>query len=497
MTTASARLREGQAPDSTPELGSLLDADALGQWAWVLAYTALLSSISVLRYHLWIANGLDLGQYEQGLWLIWHKGLMAPSTYTGLPIVTVNGSFVLTLLAPFYAIGGVGLLLVLQSFALGSGYFFVRRIAIALGVELRTAHLLGVLYLLYPTVLGVNLFDFHPQVLGIPILLALIWAVLRERWVALGVLSVLALLVDVSAPLLLLGVGVVLLARKKMVAGIVLAFGGLAIGYLDLAVLLPAVGHGALPAWSDYYRALGRTPSAGLANLAMHPGLLFAWVGHLRPWEYLVWLVATPLSLAVVHRRFGFSLWWLPALLLMEANLISSQAIRTSPFNEFSLLAVPFIFVGLSDVLTKRGVTIPKVRLSYALAIPLVLLLVFVWQQRHTYWHEIPYNATALQGAAMVVPEGVPLVAQNFVIAHLADRTQEWLPEVAASGTLARGTFVVLDPSVTTGTTPESDLQDLAIALSRAGQSRVVYKQNGVEVFELLRPLLPSWVKAS
>ena len=497
MTTASARLREGQAPGANPELGSLLNADALGQWAWVLAYTAVLSSISVLRYHLWIANGLDLGQYEQGLWLIWHKGLMAPSTYTGLPIVTVSGSFVLVLLAPFYAIGGVGLLLVLQSFALGSGYFFVRRIAITMGTELRTAHLLGVLYLIYPTVLGVNLFDFHPQVLGIPILLALIWAVLRERWVALGVLSLLALLVDVSTPLLLLGVGVVLLVRKKWLPGGLLALGALVLGYLDLALLLPAVGHGALPAWSDYYRSLGKTPSAGIANLIARPGMLFAWVGHLRPWEYVVWLAAMPLALAAVHRRFGFSLWWLPALLLMEANLVSGQAIRTSPFNEFSLLAVPFIFASVSDVLTKRGVAMPKVRLSYALAIPLALFLVFVWQQRHTYWHEIPYNVTALQGAAAVVPEGAPLVAQNFVIAHLADRDQEWLPEVAASRTLASGTFVVLDPSVTTGTTPEGDVKDLTSALLKAGQSREVYTQNGAEVFELLRPLSPTWVKAS
>jgi hypothetical protein len=290
---------------------------------------------------------------------------------------------------------------------------------------------------------------------------------------------------------------VVLLARKKWLPGGLLALGALVLGYLDLALLLPAVGHGALPAWSDYYRALGKTPSDGLAHLIGHPGLLFAWLGHLRPWEYVVWLAATPVALVVIHKRYGFSTWWIPALLLVEANLVSGQAIRTSPFNEFSLLAVPFIFAGVSDVLTKRGVAVPKIRLSYALAVPLVLLLVFVWQQRHTYWHEIPYNATALQGAAAVVPEGAPLVAQNFVIAHLADRDQEWLPEVAASRTLARGTFVVLDPSVTTGTTPEGDVKDLASALLQAGQSREVYTQNGAEVFELLRPLSPTWVKAS
>lgn len=492
MAKVSIELREGQVAESTPELGSLLDADTLGQWAWVLAYTAVLSSISVLRYHLWIANGLDLGQYEQGLWLILHKGLLAPSTYTGQPILALTGSFVLILLAPFYAIGGVGLLLVLQSFALGSGYFFVRRIAISMGAELRTAHLLGALYLIYPTVLGVNLFDFHPQVLGIPILLALIWAVLRERWVALGILSVLALLVDVSTSLLLLGVGVVLLARKKPLPGALLALSALVAGYLDLAVLLPTLGHGAVPAWSDYYRGFGATPSAGIARLLGHPEMLFTWGGQLRPWEYVVWLVATPVALALVYRRLGVSLWWIPALLLMEANLVSGQAIRTSPFNEFSLLAAPFIFAGLSDLLTKRGFTVPKVRLSYALAVPLVLLLVFVWQQRHTYWREIPYNATALQAATLAVPQEAPIVAQNFDVAHLADRAQEWLPTQATSMKLAAGTFIILDPAVHSGTTPQGVLTQLQAELHGKGQARQVFTQDGVEVYELLRPLVPS-----
>ena len=34
------------------ELGSLLDSDSLTSWAWVMAYAAILTTASVLRYHL-------------------------------------------------------------------------------------------------------------------------------------------------------------------------------------------------------------------------------------------------------------------------------------------------------------------------------------------------------------------------------------------------------------------------------------------------------------
>lgn len=476
-------------PQDGPELGSLLDADALGQWAWVLAYTAFLSSISVLRYHLWIANGLDLGQYEQGLWLIWHHGLMALSTYTGLPILATSGSYVLILLAPLYAIGGVGILLVLQSFALGSGYFFVRRIALTLGSDLRTAHLLGLVYLISPTVLGVNLFDFHPQVLGIPVLLALVWAAMQDKWAAFSILSILAFLIDVSTALLLTGIGISLLLRRRFVPGAFTIVLSLVLGYLDAVVLLPALGHGALPAWSNFYAQLGSTPNAGVVALFLHPGLFVDWVRRLRSWEYSVWLLGTPAAIMIAAKRPGFSPWWIPALLLMEANLLSNQIIRTSPFNEFSVLAIPFVFGGLCDVLTIRP--LPRMRASAVFVVPLALLLLFGWQQRRTYWQSIPFNATALQTVTSVIPPGAPLVAQNFDVAHLADRSQEWLPDAAVSRTLLPGTFLLLDPGVPDSTTAPSTLAAIQAAMGRPGQAREVFSQNGVEVYELLRPMQP------
>lgn len=474
-----------------PELGSLLNADALGQWAWVLAYTAVLSSVSVLRYHLWIANGLDLGQFEQGLWLIWHQGIMAPSTYTGLPILADGGAFVLMFLSPLYALGGTGLLLVLQAFALGTGYIFVRGLGQATGANARIAHLLGLAYLIYPTVLGTNLFDFHPEVLGVPILFALIWAGISKRWIPFALFAALTLTINATAPLLLLGTALVLLLRKQALPALITAAVAAAAGLLEVVSLLPALGSGAVPFWSNFYSNLGPTPSAGVGSLLAHPSLLVGWISQTRPWEYIAWIAAVPAACLILARRLRFSLWWIPALILMEANLLSSQAIRTSPFNEFSLLAVPFVFGGLVEALASAWAQ-PLKRGAAYLAVPLILLGVFVWQQQKTYWHSIPPNATALQSAEAVVPKEAPLVVQNLDAAHFANRPDEWLPGSAVRQTLRPGTYVVLDLTASTGTTPRGVLTSLELALAGKDQAKLVFSENGVQVYKLLRPLRPA-----
>jgi len=79
---------------------------------------------------------------------------------------------------------------VLQSLALGLGYLLLRTIAAELGVPERQAHRLGLLYFVYPPVIGANLFDFHPDVLAVPLLLWALLLYLRRRpWAYLGAVA--------------------------------------------------------------------------------------------------------------------------------------------------------------------------------------------------------------------------------------------------------------------------------------------------------------------
>lgn len=458
-----------------PAAGSLLAPERLGIWAWVLGYTAILTTLSVLRYDLWLATGFDLGLYEQGLWLIWHEGLRAVSSFTGHPLLVFQAAYLLIPLALLYHLGGTGALLALQAFSLGLGYVLIRRIGQTLGIGDRTCHLVGMIYLLYPVVLGSNLFDFHPVTLAVPLLLGAIHAALRQRPLASAIYVALALLTaDVLVvPVLLLGLALVLQGRMR--PGLAAVGVGLGVGLLDGLVVLPHLG--GPPA--------SLSALLGVAGIATQSPWL-AWVHDLRAWEYLVWLAGPALGLLLAGWRGLWNAWWLPALAVVAINLGSGSIAATSPFNQLSLPAVPFVVLGLLAALRLRRAAPPR-WLVFAPA--LAFLAVFGWHQLRTNWHALPHNITQLATEAAAVPPLAPVVAQNFALPQLANRAVALLPGALTRHPLPAGSYVLLQPGTSTGTTPPALVRMLEQALSRKGVAVTLYAKGGVMLARTRKPI--------
>ena len=462
------------------------DLNYLAAWSWVLGYTAVLASLSVLRHHLWLSTGYDLGLFEQDLWLLAHRGLLALSTYTGHPALADGVSYVLLPLAPLYNLAGVGFLLVLQAFALGMGYFWIRRIGRALGINERHSHLLGLTYLVYPTVLGANLFDFHPEALGVPVLFGMVWAAVEERWTSYALLALAALLVKDTAAMLVVGIGIVLLLRKRVVWGLVTLGAGVAGGYVNAHVAIPHLMRAAGLSDSGVQSQMGGIPLPGSLG---HLQSMWNWVGSVRAWEYLAWLFGPCATVIAASGIRALNPWWIPGLILIQQNLQSHALATTSPFNQMSVLAVPFFFAAaLAGLRTGKQAPVGRKSAALWLALPILFLAAFIWQQLQTDW-EIPPNADALQVAVESVPVGAPVVAQNFVAAHLADRDHEWTAENARETTLPAGTYVILDQAATRNTNLRVILTLLQKSLAATGQAETIFSQEGVTVYRLLRPL--------
>lgn len=459
----------------------MLVPERLAIWSWVLGYTAVLASLSILRYGLWVARGDDLGFYEQGLWLLLHRGLYGLSTYTGQPILGHSASYILLLLAPLYAVGGVGFLLVLQALGFGLGYYFIRRIGNDLKVAGGYAHLLGVLYLIYPTVLGVNLYDFHPEALGVPLLFGLIAALIEKRRTASLVLLLASFLVGASVAAVLAGLGVTLLLQRRVGWGVAAILVGLIGGYLDVHFVMQVLGNG----------AIGQGAGGGLVGLLQHPQQLIAWGSRVRSWEYMAWLLG-PLSIVgILLGTRLFNAWWISVLPLMEVNLLSTAPALTSPFTEHSAMAVPFLFVALIWALRDNYAPMGQGWIKASVVPAMVLLVVFGVQQYRSYWRSAPANTSALDAAVAAVPPFAPVMAQEYVLPHLAQRPQEW--QLGALGTMEipAGTYVVLDQSMTTGTAPPGDVAKIAALLTDARRTTVVFSESGVIVGKLEKSVGP------
>ncbi len=461
-------------------LGSLLVPERLSIWAWVLGYTAILTSLSVLRSELWLTTGFDLGLYEQGLWQLVHQGLRAATTYTGQPILAEGGSWILILLAPLYALGGTGLLFALQSFFLGLGYLLIRRIGSTIKVPAGTSHLIGVIYLLYPTLIGANLFDFHPTTLAVPLLFGIISAALENRRATFAVLLLLCFSIQASVVTPLIAVGIVLLLLQRPVWG----FGtvGLALVgvWTDTHALLPILADVHMSIWS------AMVPSG--VPLAVSPTALGHSMTQLRTWEYLMW-IGGPSALVLLTGRPGKHLTWaLPAVAVIAANLLSTSPANTSPFSYPTLMALPFLFTAILGMQTARPTPAGRYRTA-CLVLPVLALAAFFWHDWRISWSALPPNTDALLTATALIPARAPVVVQNFSAPDVSDRAKVWLPAAAAIRALPKGTYILLDNRFSLRFSSPGDLHALSVRVAADKETKVAFSSNGVRLYELLAAL--------
>ncbi len=470
-------------------LGSLVRTDLLGRWVWVLLYTAVLTSLSALRYQTWLATGWDLGLYGQGLWAIWHHGLLGVSSVTGLPIVAQSGGFILWGLAPWYHLGGVGFLLVLQSFCLGLGYYFIYRLGGDLEMSPPTRHVLGLVYLANPVLWAANLDDFHPVVIGVPLLFAAVHFALNRRWGAYALVLTGALVSgDVAAmALAVIGLGIALAVspgrRDLVAAGLLTAFGAAAWLALSTDVIIPHWTHQSY--WLPYYRGFGPTAEAAVGALARQPWLLFGWLEALRPWEYLIWVGGPVGSFWLFRGRLRDLSWLVGPLLIVEYNGLSGNPGQTSPFDQYSLALIPALF--LTALFVGRRVTWRSGWIfRWRGLIPVAFLLVTLVHLHETTWRNAPPNALNLNAAAALVPTDRPVVAQNFIMPHFANRARLYDTNQLGTVALSRGTVVVTDTAYSTANTSPTLLAGWIARLTRT--QKVLYQAGGVDVFRVVHP---------
>lgn len=489
MTVNAPGIPEAPWAEERP-LGSLLQLERLSRWAWVLGYTAVLSTLAALQYRLGMLPAGDLrsvSAIEQGLWQLLRHGPGAASTITGHPLLADQASYVLVPLAPLYGMGGIGVLFVLQAFALGLGYVLIVALGRQVGAPSAASHVVGILYLFHPVVLGSSLSGFYPETLGVPPLFGLVAAALGQRWRTYALLLAIFLLVSLWAPLAACAIGAALLLRGPVPWGILTLLAGVLVAGADLHLVLPSLAHGSAPWWEAHFGRLGPTPAAGAMHLAAHPGLLLEWAGRPPAWILLALLWGPVAALAFTRSSRGVTAWWIPAAVLCEAGLLSARSSLPSPY----VLATPFLAATSLVALRDRAPGSPW-RMQIAWLVLLVLALGgAAWQVRKEGWGVTPRRLAALYAAIDAIPSGAPVAADGLVLAHLADRDGAWTIGEAAQRGLPEGAYVVLEAPHPRGL-PEREATRVQQILERPGQARVVLAQDGVRAYRLARPLPPS-----
>jgi len=331
------------------------DLHAQQKLAWGLlivimfVYMVDMSYQAILRYETFKAGAFDLGNMDQVLWNTLHGRFFqftnqaidwyGPPTRLAIhfePIILP-----LSLLYVFHA--DPRILLVFQTLALGLGalpvFLLTRKYVPAWPIF---AALMATAYLLSPALLGLNIFDFHPVSLATPLLLYAILALTYRHYVWFLIACVLACMCKEDIPLAVALLGVLLIWKYKLPRlGTALFIGGLLWSFLAFKVIIPHFYPG-VQANNYWYRyeTLGSSPGAAVANLVIHPWLLFSTFFTIDRFYYLVGLVRSVGFLPLLAPE-----WLLPTLPSLAVNLLSTDPLLYSGVYQYNAAIIPFVML--------------------------------------------------------------------------------------------------------------------------------------------------------
>jgi uncharacterized membrane protein len=313
--------------------------------AGIAVYVALMGVIVVTRHVALRTHALDLGYYVQVVWNLAH-GNGARVTLPPMHAWGDHFSPILYLFVPlgWLAPGAIALLLAQTAiFAAGAvaiAGFAARRLG-----DARVGAAFAALYLLNPTLHGINVRDIHPTAFAIPLMLAAAWAVDagRPAWAALAVVAALAGREDCAVAGVGFGVWLAL-ARRRRLAGAVVAVACVALLWIDMNLVMPHFRGEPYPHLVKRYAYLGTTLPEVLTNVVIRPWRWIPVVFTLDKARYLAAMLAPLAFLPLAAPRAAAAA--LPGLAM---NLLSTDAFLFGYRTPYQAFVLPFLFLAAVD----------------------------------------------------------------------------------------------------------------------------------------------------
>ncbi|MDJ0660632.1 MAG: DUF2079 domain-containing protein [Crocosphaera sp.] len=301
---------------------------------------------SSLKHILFQSTAWDLAIFDQAVYLI-SQGKTPISSFLNIHILGDHAAFIFYPLALFYKLHpSVYWLLFIQAFALSFGALPIYYLSKYHGLTQSKSLTLSLVYLLYPLIFNINLFDFHPDVIAV---CSLLWAILAVYWNSIS-LFILAIIITLSCKsvlsltIIFMGLWLFFFEKKQKLGFISI---GLGISWFIVSTRL------IIPIFSD-----------NSANISRHLerfnylGDSFAEIAHniiFQPWLLLQGLLNLPnleyLLLLLIPVIWGLSLPYLAPLIsaipTLAMNLLSQNVLQKDLLHQYSLPIIPFLMVAV------------------------------------------------------------------------------------------------------------------------------------------------------
>ena len=307
---------------------------------WLVAIATLLLFVcSSLRHALFQSTAFDLGIFDNAIYLI-SQGQEPIVSFRGLHILGDHAAWILYPLALLYAIvPDVHWLFAVQGLSLALGAGPTWYLAVQAGLSKAQAYGLAVAYLLYPAIFNANLFDFHPEVIAIPLILGGVWAARAKKlgWFCSAIIIILGCKAVLALMVVAMGLWLII-SEKRLPYAIIAIILGTAWFIVATQLIIPAFS-GEEAAAVGRYGFLGDSVTEIAANLLFKPGLVLGNIFTVANLGYLALLFA-PWLWGISGKHLAPLIGAIPLLLL---NLLTDYPLQKDLIHQYSLPILPFL----------------------------------------------------------------------------------------------------------------------------------------------------------
>lgn len=465
----------------------------LGVIGWMVVVNALvLFGCSSVRHALFQSNALDLGWFDQAVYLI-SQGQPPIVSFGGFHVLGDHAAWILYPLALLYKlVPSVYWLFGIQAIALSLGVVPLWHLALQAGIKPAMTTALSLAYLLHPLIFNINLFDFHPDVMALPALLGAVWAARSGR--VLWFLGLLILILSCKAVLALtvVGMGLWLLLfdyrrlesplrqRCQLLGFVALTVG---IGYFILAtqVIIPSfrADRGSQVSAIAHFRYLGNSVGEIARNLLLQPGL---WLGQLVNWRNLEYLglLFLPVIWGLSPRHLTPLMAALPAL---GVNVLSTAPALKNLTQQYSLPILPFLLLAMISALAAGDCWVRSRRDIILCASIGFLLLAKYGYFGSLYLQERDTWSASQTALSRITGTGAVLATSQYV-PHVTHRPEVQLA-IAGNETidLRQFQYVLLNAKYPGWASDRATIAKLVGRLRKLADFRLDYQADGVYLF--------------
>ncbi|MEA5533721.1 DUF2079 domain-containing protein [Crocosphaera sp. XPORK-15E] len=310
----------------------------------IIINTLILFICSVLKHILFQSTAWDLAIFDQAIYLI-SQNQPPISSFLNIHILGDHAALIFYPLSLFYKLyPSVYWLLFIQAFSLSLGALPIWYLAKYQGLKNSQSLTLSLVYLLYPLIFNINLFDFHPDIIAIP---AILWGILAAFTNKLGVF-ILAIIIILSCKgvlsltVIFMGIWLLLFEKKRLYGSIALGL-GLAWFIISTQVIIPLFSDNSanIGRHISRFSYLGNSFTEIVQNFIFKPWLLLQGLFNLANLEYLL-LLLIPLIWGLSFRHLSPLVGAIPVLAM---NLLSQDVLQKDLLHQYSLPIIPFLMV--------------------------------------------------------------------------------------------------------------------------------------------------------